>query len=215
MNRIIPRASSLAVLLLAAIGAAPSRADTLLATNASWQVTAAAPGAGWNSGAGFDASSWQTATTLYNVADYLGPGYSAQGIWSSGGQFSTTETTVWARQIWHLDALPVNASLTAGFDDDGDIWINGVLVGGSHNGFADNVAITAADLTPYLHLGDNVVAYSGTDNYEVWGYNHSSWLQIDGQPGVTAPVPEPETYALMLAGLAGMSLVMRRRSQQR
>lgn len=209
MHRITPRVPCLTAMALAcAVATAPVRADNLLQTDASWKVTAAAPGAGWNTAAGFDTSSWQSATTLYNVADYLGPSYTAKGIWSSGGQFSTTETTVWARQEWNLASLPVSASLVAGFDDDADLWVNGTQVISDHNGIANNVG--PVDVRPYLTLGTNVIAFTASDNYPVWGYNHSSWAQIDGQ--VAAPVPEPQTYALMLAGLAAVGWVGRRRA---
>lgn len=209
MTRITPRNFCLSALALAgAIGAAPVSAATLAKTDASWTVTATAPTGSWNSAVGFDTSTWQAATTLYNVADYLGPGYTAQGIWSSGGQYSTTETSLWARQVFNLSALPISASLNAGFDDDADLWINGVQVISDHNGSANNVSV--ADLLPYLTLGDNLIAYAATDNWPVWGYNHSSWVQIDGQ---VAAVPEPETYALMLAGLAAVGFTLRKRSR--
>ena len=210
MHRITPRVFCLSAMALAgAIAAAPASAATLLKTDATWKVTATAPTGNWNSAAGFDTSTWQAATVLYNVADYLGPSYTAQGIWSSGGQYSTTETSFWARQVWHLDALPISASLSGGVDDDIDLWINGVHVLDDHNGFANSLSV--ADLLPYLTLGDNLVAYAATDNYPAWGYNHSSWVQIDGQ--MAAAVPEPETYALMLAGLAAVVFTTRRRSR--
>jgi len=49
-----------------------------------------------------------------------------------------------------------------------------------------------------------IVELSG-DNYYVGGFNH-----VHLENGV-APVPEPETYAMMLAGLGAMAFVARRR----
>ena len=209
MHRITPRNFCLSTVALAcAMATATAGATTLLKTDATWTVTAAAPAGTWNSTVGLDTSSWQAATVLYDVAFYLGPNYTAQGIWSSGGQFSTTETSFWARQVFRLDALPTSAALKSGFDDDADLWINGVQVISDHNGLANNVDV--ADVLPYLKLGDNLVAYTATDNWQTYGYNHSSWVQIDGQ---TAAIPEPQTYALMLAGLVAIGSMLRRRSR--
>ncbi|CAG1017762.1 PEP-CTERM sorting domain-containing protein [Dokdonella sp.] len=212
MTRITSRLGGVAALALAAAAVvAPARADILLKTDATWKVTPTAPAAGWNDAVGFDTTSWQSATVLYEVADYLGPAYTAQAIWSSGGQFSSSETALWARQTWNLAALPISATLLGGFDDDVDLWINGSLVISDHNGVANNVGV--ADLLPYLQLGDNLIAFAATDNYPVYGYNHAAWLQIDGQHA--AAVPEPETLALMLAGLAATAAVARRRKPPR
>ena len=192
--------------LACALGATAASADTLLKTDATWSVTPSAPVAPWNTAAAFDVSTWQAATTLFNVADYLGSSYTAQAIWTSGGQFSNTETTIWARRVFQLAALPSSASLVAGFDDDADVWVNGSLVISDHNGIANNVGVP--NLLPYLKAGDNLVAFVVSDNYPVYGYNHAAWLQIDGQ---VAAVPEPTTYALMLAGLAATAVSVRRR----
>jgi len=207
MHRTAPRVFYLTAMALAcAVTTPPASAETLLKTDATWKVTPAAPTGNWNSAAGFDTSSWQAATVLYNVADYPGyESYTAQGIWSSG--LNSGETAFWARRVWHLDSLPINASMKAGFDDDADLWINGVQVISDHDGGA--TLFNVADLLPYLTLGDNLVAYAATDNYQVFGLQHSSWVQIDGQ--IAAAVPEPETYALMLAGLAAVGFTTRRR----
>lgn len=207
MIRIDLRPSTLAALALAAAAAlAPAGAVTLTNTDASWQVSTVAPSAGWNSSTVFDTSSWSPAILLYNVSDYLGPSYTAKAIWSSGGQFSQTETTIWARQVFQLASLPASAALVAGFDDDADVWVNGSLVISDHNGIANNVGVP--NLLPYLTVGDNLVAFVVSDNYPVHGHNHAAWLQIDAQ---IAAVPEPTTYALMLAGLAATAFTVRRR----
>ena len=198
--------SRTAMALACALAAAPASAVTLLKSDATWSVTPSAPAANWNTAPVFDASTWQAATVLFNVADYLGPSYTAQAIWTSGGQFSQTETTIWARQVFQLASLPASASLVAGFDDDADVWVNGALVISDHNGIANNVGV--ANLLPYLTVGANLVAFTVSDNYPVYGYNHAGWLQIDAQ---IAAVPEPTTTALMLAGLGATAFSVRRR----
>jgi hypothetical protein len=40
-----------------------------------------------------------------------------------------------------------------------------------------------------------------------------AWAVHDGDVGIAAPVPEPETYAMMLLGLAGVGAIARRRAR--
>lgn len=194
-----------AALALGVLGGSPSSsAAVLVATDSSWKITAGAPGASdWNSNAAFDDSSWESATEL-GAWPTASP---AQVIWSSGGQFSTTETQVWARRVFSLGALPLSAMLNGGFDDDGDVYINGVLVVSNQNGFADN--FPTMDITSYLTTGLNLIAFMATDNYRVWGYNHGAALQIDG---TFRTVSAPGTFALLGLGLAGLGLIRRRRA---
>jgi hypothetical protein len=176
-------------------------ATPLVYTNAAWRVTPTDPGAvPWNSSPAFDDSAWQTATVLADV----GPPWSAQVIWSAGGQFSTTETQIWARQTFSLAGIPTSALLTVGCDDDCDVWVNGVQVVSDHNGFANN---SSADILAYLTPGINLVALTVSDNFVVFGYNHGTWLQIDAQ----FAAPEPATLALLGISLAGLGFSRRRK----
>lgn len=56
----------------------------------------------------------------------------------------------------------------------------------------------------------NVLSGSRTvyDAIEAWGF---AWAVHDGDVGLIAPVPEPSTYALMLAGIGFIGVVARRR----
>lgn len=192
-------ASRLLMVAAAAGIAAPATGAVLTTTDASWSVTTATPGAGWNSSTSFNAASWSPATVLFNVGPLLpGTGYVADSIWSAGGQFSTSEVAIWGRKILNLAAAPTSATIIGGIDDDGDFYVNGTLVAGSHDGVAGWVG--PADITPLLVAGDNVIAFSATDNWPVYGYNHQAWLQIDGR-FATAAVPEPASAALLLLGL--------------
>jgi hypothetical protein len=200
---------SVGLILLGAMATGNVLAYTLIATDSSWKVTATDPNpSNWFSSTTFDDSAWQNATELYDLNALGYPQWSpAKGIWTDDGQFSLNDA-MWARFTFNLDSVPLSALLTNGFDDDGDLYINGTQVVNDHNGSANN---SFADITSYLVAGNNLIAYMVTDNWQVWGHQHSSWVHVEA---VAAAVPEPEIYAMLGVGLGLMGWVGRRRKLQ-
>jgi hypothetical protein len=103
---------------------------------------------------------------------------------------------------------------------DTNFWVSGGAIAsldGTQNNFNfrsfDNVATYDFLAIPFFSaVTNNAQAYISLafNNYpvDVVGYNAQHW-------SVTAvPVPEPETYAMMLAGLGMLGFAARRRKQQ-
>lgn len=70
-----------------------------------------------------------------------------------------------------------------------------------------NPGVTATHFEPTVSSSSGLVLRWGPDGYDVGIDN----IQLTVGTAVTAPVPEPETWALMLAGLGVTGLVRRRR----
>jgi hypothetical protein len=90
------------------------------------------------------------------------------------------------------------------------------LVGGFNYAVASTLPIAGAPITDFtLFFAEDLAgmlwaSYPG-DGTRIWGY--SDFDPPDGEPFITftPEVPEPETYALMLAGFAVIGFVARRR----
>ncbi|MEO8081814.1 MAG: PEP-CTERM sorting domain-containing protein [Caldimonas sp.] len=88
-----------------------------------------------------------------------------------------------------------------------------VFVSGGPSAEYGGPAITVVGNTVFGSEGNGTVQFLGTYTSISWTNPvYENWYGFDvGIAGVANPVPEPETYALMLAGLGGLGFVARRR----
>lgn len=155
---------------------------------------------GWNTRIYFDDSAWGDSVSY--AGSILGHG--AHVTWSDGN-FSTGPTPSYFRHVFPIDGTPVSGVLDWAADDDLFSYINGILVASD----TDRYATTRYDIdvTSCLVPGENLIAIKAHDSFG-GGENIQAALEIQ-----TLPVPEPETYALMLAGLGLVGFAVRRRIQ--
>ena len=123
------------------------------------------------------------------------------GQWNPGNFFAADITSVLSVPTTGIYAF----SLTS--DDGAYVFIDSILVAsepGSHSAYTTN-------------FSTNLTA--GNHSVEVQFYNtfccgSSIQLGVDERISYTSAVPEPETYAMMLAGLGLLGFAARRRKQK-
>ncbi|MBA2659699.1 MAG: PEP-CTERM sorting domain-containing protein [Nitrosospira sp.] len=151
-------------------------------------------------------SSVLTATGIAGTA--LGAGQSFSDIFSfnfSGSNFGThflvnDVPTIVSPQVNFDGILSAISLFSAG--------ANGVVGGGDDSLLASSTAPGGNSLTL-----DYNQSLSGTSYITVTGITNGSGGAI--YAGQIAPIPEPETYAMLLAGLGLMGAVVRRRSMRK
>ena len=211
------RGAALATLL--ASGAAMAAATPVAITNASFEAdttfTSEVGSTGWSSGilSGWNVTGDTGVWNPRNPAYY--PGGIPDGInvaYSNGGQIEQTLSTGLSNNTSYVLSLDIGIRTDVAFQN----YTVELLAGG-------NVIASASNpVTP--------ASYSGTFQTATLSYNAGGAEAFAGQllgiristggvqvnydnVGLTAnPVPEPETYGMMLAGLGLLAMVARRRS---
>ena len=129
-------------------------ATTNIVSDGNWRVTNPAPAAGWNTSLAFDdsdAAGWEYA--------FKAP--SGNNIWMRSNQSASSPGQVWFRYVFHLATPPTTASGTFNFDDDGQVYLNGVLVVNDTGGGATTFNLPLA--TNLFVAGDNLIAVHGVN----------------------------------------------------
>lgn len=190
------------------------RADVNAATN--WNDSAYGH-YGWNT---FDVTSETFGTLVDGMpASYFAPGAtymvdfdrsgdSTGATWNVLGRLATQYGGSWTSD----EGLGANEALIAGGDSGGpdlifDAVNNRFLVSAVHS-WGWNNPCGYYGLSGCNGLTANSSSY-GDLSGSTATFSHMAWIQ-----SITGPVPEPETYALMFAGLALVGSIARRRKLQ-
>jgi hypothetical protein len=150
---------------------------------------------GFNYTGGESQGSWVNDTQI-SIHSIYGIGPTALGAaWSNGGT-PLTLTSSTAGQLFDIGSLSLNAGSTE------TVTLQGLLNGS----VVDSWAGTITNQFSYTGVTLN---WTGIDQLNFSGGANLFVTNIDTL--TTAPVPEPETYAMLMAGLGLMGVAARRR----
>ena len=194
-----------------ALAAGATQAATVITPGDTWQYTFSAPAAGWQVGA--DAGAWNTGLAPFSNCGPVGgndcSGYDPAGHFNAGTQWNADGSDgndLWVRKQVNLAGFDL-ASFTwdLGVDNGYTLFINGTQVASANaEGFTTRWEYSGAVSPALLNAGNNWIAVALEDHGGLTAFD----MQLTGN---VVAVPEPETYALMLAGLGAVGFVARRR----
>jgi opacity protein-like surface antigen len=196
---------------LLALIASTSQAATVITPGDTWQYRFAAPAAGWQVGA--DAGSWNTGLAPFSNCGPIGgqncSGYDPAGHFNAGTQWNADGSDgndLWVRKSVDLAGFDLDSfNWSLGVDNGFSLFINGTLVASANaEGFTSRWEYNGAVSPALLNAGNNWIAVALEDHGGLTAFD----MQLTGN---AVAVPEPETYALMLAGLGVVGFVARRR----
>lgn len=149
---------------------------------------------------------------LPNGADSRWVSLSATGDLPGG---SGTLTTFYSLtfDLTGLDPATAVLSGKAGADNLGNIYLNNSYTGKSFQGFG---GLSEFTLSSGFRAGLNTLMFQITDQgaptaFRVGDLFGTAAVLVPPDPGPGAPIPEPATWAMMLAGFFGMGGVLRHR----
>ena len=191
-----------AVVAALAAGSLPALAADVLSPGSSWEYTFANPtaDASWNTSTG----GWSVGPAPFgnNTGGYGGTAYEFdyKTFWGADGRDGDD---LWVRKAVDFTGFDIaTAKWNLGADNGFKLYVNGALVASDNAEGYTYAWEYGGSLAGKLHSGVNFVAVALEDHGGLTAFD----MRI-----TAAPVPEPETYAMMLAGLGLLGAIARRR----
>lgn len=163
---------------------AASAADIFIESDATWKVTKLAT-LGWTDTVYNDATWLLTKAPTRGTCDYYpDPIFFALPMWA---QLPKAKETAYFRKVFTVEDRIQKATLKVGFDDDGDVYINGTLVLTDNSGLTEKTPLVA-DVTSFLKQGTNNISLRVTDSFGGCQWAQAS-LRIEKVEGTFLDVP--------------------------